>query len=222
VREVPRCQGVGRTLSGSCAMPGCCPGRTRVSHRATVQTSLSRYVTFELPEQAPPSLTRSAGWPAAEFVDTLQPGDRVAKPDRPGPAGQPIRSLTGDREREASSTRRDRSVRGAVALVRAGSARHREPLVLVGHERSRRVWRTAGPSSFAARTTAAGVPRRRVRIPPHHCAGRVLSPAGMEVRKTPKRGNALSVIAATFGGLLASAGNRRRSGVRERRLCWWA
>jgi hypothetical protein len=38
---------------------------------------------------------------------------------------------------DLAATRRDRSVRGAVVLVRAGSARHREPPVLAGHERSR-------------------------------------------------------------------------------------
>jgi hypothetical protein len=78
VREVPRCQGIGRTLSGSCAMPGCCPGRTRASHRATVQTSLTRYVTFELPEQAPPCSTRSPGWHAASLSTRCNPRDRVA------------------------------------------------------------------------------------------------------------------------------------------------
>jgi hypothetical protein len=40
---------------------------------------------------------------------------------------------------QVSATRRDRSLRGAVVLVRAGSARHREPPVLAGHERSRPV-----------------------------------------------------------------------------------
>ena len=53
-----------------------------------------------------------------------------------------------------SATRRDRSLRGAVVLVRAGSTRHREPPVLAGHERSRPVWTTTARSAFATRSTA--------------------------------------------------------------------
>jgi hypothetical protein len=51
--------------------------------------------------------------------------------------------------------------------------------------------------------TRAVVAPVRVRIPPGHCAGHVLIPAGMEIRKTPKRSNALSATPTTVGGLLA-------------------
>ena len=60
---------------------------------------------------------------------------------------------------QVSATRRDRSLRGAVVLVRAGSARHREPPVLAGHERSRPVWTTTARSALAARSTADEVLR---------------------------------------------------------------
>jgi len=55
----------------------------------------------------------------------------------PGRRGGPWSRRTG--APQVSATRRDRSLRGAVVLVRAGSARHREPPVPVGHERSRPV-----------------------------------------------------------------------------------
>jgi hypothetical protein len=46
---------------------------------------------------------------------------------------------------EASATRRDRNLRGVVVLVRTGSARHRKPLVVAGHERSRWARRNRRP-----------------------------------------------------------------------------
>ena len=82
----------------------------------------------------------------------------------PGRRGGPWSRRTG--APQVSATRRDQSLRGAVVLVRAGSARHREPPVLAGHERSRPVWTTTARSALAARSTADEVRRRRVRIPP--------------------------------------------------------
>jgi hypothetical protein len=167
VREVPRCQGIGRTLSGSCAMPGCGPGRTRASHRATVQTSLTRYVTFELPEQAPPCSTRSPGWHAASLSTRCNPRDRVAS--LIGPALPPTDPVP-DRGPGARTRPRPNGTGAFVAQWRWS--------VLGPHDIGNRWFSsgtsghdgyggTAGPSSVAARTTAAGVPRRRVRIPPH-------------------------------------------------------
>ena len=52
------------------------------------------------------------------------------------------------------------------ASVRAGSARHREPLVLGGHQRSRSGSKNRRSRAFTATTSADEAARRRVRIPP--------------------------------------------------------
>jgi hypothetical protein len=54
-----------------------------------------------------------------------------------------------------------------VHLVRAGSASHREPLVVGGHKRSRRAGRSRRPPRLPPPTpTAVEAARKRVRIPP--------------------------------------------------------
>ena len=60
-----------------------------------------------------------------------------------------------------------------VALVRAGSAQHREPLVLGGHQRHGRLVRIAGHRALTATTLAGEAAWRRVRTPqPRAGAGR--------------------------------------------------
>jgi hypothetical protein len=151
--------GVGRTLSGSCALPGCCPGRTRTSHPATVQTSLSRYVTFELPEQAPPCSTPVRRVACRELVDATQ---KIGSPSLIGPIPPPTDPVPdgglGARTRPRPDWtgleppwRRRWSVLGphdtGTWWPSPGTS---------GHDG---YGETAGPSSFAARTTAAGVLR---------------------------------------------------------------
>jgi hypothetical protein len=58
----------------------------------------------------------------------------------------------------------------AVVLVRAGSAQHREAIVLGGHERSRREG-TAGHRTLTSRISTAGARPRRVRTPQSNCRG---------------------------------------------------
>jgi hypothetical protein len=62
--------------------------------------------------------------------------------------------------------------------------------------------RIAGHSALTATTSDAEAGWGRVRIPPDHCAGRVLSPAGIEIRKTLETRQHLGTTAAIVGGLL--------------------
>src|SRR4029450_2384838 len=102
-----------------------------------------------------------------------------------------------------ASTRpaRIRTPRGARSVVGPQDIGNRWFSVgMSGHDRYEE---TTGHHIFPARTSGSSAARRRVRIPPDRCAGRVLSPAGKDFRKTPETGNALSTTATTVGGLLA-------------------
>ena len=93
-------------------------------------------------------------------------------PDRPcraRPTGQSMVS-----EDPAPTSIRDHgTAAGDLKLtpVRAGSARHRNPLVLGGHERSCSAGRIAGHRRSTATTSDAGAALDRVRIPPDGCRG---------------------------------------------------
>jgi hypothetical protein len=90
-----------------------------------------------------------------------------------------------------------------VTLVRTGPVRRRDPLSSVGTIGQRRRISIAGQRPFTVTALDGAAARREVRIPPEFCAGRVLAELDMEVRKSPKWGNAFGATATTLGGLLA-------------------
>jgi hypothetical protein len=125
------------------------------------------------------AIRQSAGWPRAASTqpDLPRPGPR----GRQGrPAALPSRAETANRARQAdpvtgrggpsaAGVRARREPEPAVivvALVRAGSVRHRKPLVLGGHQRSRPRTRIAGHTPSTATTSAGEAAWRRVRAPP--------------------------------------------------------
>jgi hypothetical protein len=128
------------------------------------------------------AMRQSAGWPRAASTqpDLPRPGPRgrqgrpAAHPPSPPRAETANRAWQADpvavaEDRSAAGVRARREPEPAVivvTLVRAGSVRHRKPLVLGGHERSRPANQNRRHTPSTATTSAGEAAWRRVRTPP--------------------------------------------------------
>src|SRR5829696_4034061 len=91
-------------------------------------------------------------WSPARAPRADPPRRRPDRSCRGRPTGQSM--VAEDRAPRCVYDRRTGASRAAV-LVRAGSAQHREPLVIDGHEQSRRHARIAGRTAFTTTTSTA-------------------------------------------------------------------
>ena len=109
-------------------------------------------------------------------------GDAVVSGDWPHPLAKPVPSQPGLSNVVLAGLASMCSRDGG--LVRAGSARHRVPLVLAEHERSHTVYKNGRPHGIQASTSAHEAPWGRVQVP-HPAAA---SPPGSCPRGGGRRG----------------------------------
>jgi hypothetical protein len=153
------------------------------------------------------AIRQSAGWPRAASTqpDLPQSGPRgrqgrpAAHP--PSPPGQ--KRPTGHDRPIPSPVAEDRCAAGVharrepepaaivVALVRAGSVRHRKPLVLGGHERSRPANQNRRSHASTTTTSAGEAAWRRVRAPHPTASGSSHRPVTLRPSRHPARGEPL-------------------------------
>jgi hypothetical protein len=168
-RGAGRCEvpGVGRTLSGPCALPGVLPAAPRIA-TAPPYKPLHPIGHLRAPG-ASTTVLNPLRWVACRELSTLcKPADRVAKLDRPCPAGQLIPSLTRENRERRRRPRTDWT-RANVAQALVG-ARVRTTSERGGPRRPRAVTRGREElqvvRAFTSSTSAANPGWKRLRTWP--------------------------------------------------------